>query len=72
MKAQAKELAQELFDKAVVPIMDLPLTDDAIKDKGLELALIMLGQIFDRNTNQSNHDLYCEAHGVLSAGDVEY
>lgn len=72
MKAQAKELAQELFDKAVVPIMDLPLTDDAIKDKGLELALIMLGQIFDRNTNQSNHDLYCEAHGVLLAGDVEY
>jgi hypothetical protein len=69
-KAQA--LAQELFDNAVNPIMDLPLTDDTIKAKGLELASIMLGQIFDRNTDPSKHDLYCEAHGVLMAEDVEY
>lgn len=69
---RAQALAQELFDKAVTPIMDLPLTDDAIKAKGLEIALIMLGEIFDRNTDQSKHDLYCETHGVLMAGDVEY
>lgn len=69
---RAQALAQELFDKAVTPIMDLPLTDDAIKAKGLEIALIMLGEIFNRNTNQSKHELYCETHGVLMAGDVEY
>ena len=69
---QAQALAQELFDKAVEPIMDLPLSDDVIKYKGLEIALAMLDQIFDRNTNQSKHDLYCETHGVLMAGDVEY
>ena len=69
---RAQALAQELFDKAVVPIMDLPLTDDTIKAKGLEIASIMLDQIFDRNTDQSKHDLYCEVHGVLMAGDVEY
>jgi hypothetical protein len=69
---RAQTLAQDLFDKAVEPIMDLPLTDDVIKDKGVEIALVMLGQIFDRNTDQSKHDLYCKTHGVLMAGEVEY
>lgn len=69
---QAKALAQDLFDKAVEPIMDLPLTDDTIKAKGLELALVMLGQIFDRNTVESKNDLYCETQIVLLRGDVEY
>jgi hypothetical protein len=69
---QAKALAQDLFDKAVEPIMDLPLTDDTIKAKGLEIALIMLGQIFDRNTVESKNDLYCETQIVLLRGDIEY
>jgi hypothetical protein len=69
---QARELAQELFNEAVVPVMDLPLTDDTIKAKGLEIALIMLGQIFDRNTVESQNDLYCETQIVLLRGDVEY
>jgi hypothetical protein len=68
----AQVLAQDLFDKAVEPIMDLPLTDDVIKAKGLEIALIILNNIFDRNTDQSKHDLYCNTHGVLMAGEVEY
>ena len=68
----SQTLAQQLFDKAVTPIMDLPLTDDSIKAKGLEIALIMLGEIFDRNTNESKHNLYCGAHGVLCSGEVEY
>jgi hypothetical protein len=69
---QAKALAQELFNKAVVPVMDLPLTDDTIKSKGLEIALIMLDQIFDRNTDQSKNDLYCETQIALLREEVEY
>jgi hypothetical protein len=69
---RAQALAQDLFDKSVEPIMDLPLTDDTIKAKGVEIAMVMLGAIFDRNTDQSKHDLYCETHGVLMAGDIEY
>ena len=69
---QTQALAQDLFDKAVEPIMDLPLTDDTIKAKGVEIAMVMLGAIFDRNTDPSKHDLYCETHGVLMAGDIEY
>jgi hypothetical protein len=69
---QAKALAQDLFNKAVVPVMDLPLSDETIKAKGLEIALLMLGQIFDRNTVESQNDLYCEAQGILLRGEVEY
>jgi hypothetical protein len=69
---QARELAQELFNKALVPVMDLPLTDDIIKSKGLEIALIMLDQIFDRNTDQSKNDLYCETQIALLREEVEY
>jgi hypothetical protein len=69
---QAKVLAQDLFDKSVEPIMDLPLTDDTIKAKGLEIALIMLGQIFNLNTVESKNDLYCETQIVLLRGDIEY
>jgi hypothetical protein len=69
---QAKSLAQDLFNKAVVPVMDLPLSDETIKAKGLEIALLMLDQIFDRNTVESQNDLYCEAQGILHMGEVEY
>ena len=69
---QAKALAQDLFNKAVVPVMDLPLSDETIKAKGLEIALLMLDQIFDRNTVESQNDLYCEAQGILQRGEVEY
>lgn len=67
-----KILAQELFDKAVIPIMDLPLTDDSIKAKGLEIALIILDEIFSRNINESKHDLYCKTHSILCSGEVEF
>jgi len=70
--SRAKDLAQELFDKAVAPIMDLPLTDEAIKRIGLELTLVMLDEIFKRNTDQSKHNLYVDAHYILQDGDVEF
>ena len=69
---QAKALAQDLFNKAVVPVMDLPLSDETIKAKGLEIALLMLDQIYDRNTFTSLNDMYCEAQEILYYGDVEY
>jgi hypothetical protein len=69
---QAKALAQDLFNKSVVPVMDLPLSDETIKAKGLEIALLMLDQVYDRNTVESQNDLYCEAQGILHRGEVEY
>lgn len=69
---QAQALAQDLFDKAVKPIMDLPLSDDTIIAIGLELASIMLDEISSRNTDQSKHDLYCDTHGILMVGDIVY
>ena len=69
---KAQTLAQELFNKAVVPVMDLPLSDETIKAKGLEIALLMLDQIYDRNTFTSLNDMYCEAQAILCSGDVEY
>jgi hypothetical protein len=68
----AQTLAQQLFDKAVVPIMDLSIMDETIKAKGLEIALMMLNEISNRNTDKSKHDLYCDVHGVLISADVEY
>ena len=69
---QAQVLAQDLFDKAVKPIMDLPLSDDTIIAIGLELASIMLDEIFNRNTDQSKHDLYCDTHEILMAMDIVF
>jgi hypothetical protein len=69
---QAKALAQDLFNKAVVPVMDLPLSDETIKAKGLEIALLMLDQVYDRNTFTSLNDMYCESQGILHRGEVEY
>jgi len=54
---QAKALAQDLFNKAVTPVMDLPLSDETIKAKGLEIALLMLDQVYDRNTFTSLNDM---------------
>jgi hypothetical protein len=72
VKERAKALAQDLFNKAVVPVMDLPLSDETIKVKGLEIALLMLDQVYDRNTFISLNDMYCEAQGILHRGEVEY
>ena len=68
----AEEYAQHLFDKAVVPIMDLPLTDDTIKTIGLELAQIMLDGIMDANTKASKHDYLCRVNDALNSGTIEY
>jgi hypothetical protein len=70
MKAQ--QYAQQLFDKAVAPIMDLPLTDEAIKRIGLELAQVMLDEIFSQNTNQSKHDFYCNVNKFINSEDIEF
>ena len=68
----AKQYAQHLFDKAVVPIMDLPLTDDTIKALGLELANIMLDEIMDQNTKPAKHDWIVNVHTALNSGEIEY
>ena len=68
----AKQYAQHLFDKAVVPIMDLPLTNDVIKSIGLELAQIMLDEIMDNNTKESRHDYLCWVNKYLNNEDIEY
>ena len=65
-----KELAQQLFNKIVTPIMGLPLTDDAIKEIGIELTYIVLDEIFNRNVDQSKHDFYCNVHGYIN--EVEF
>lgn len=68
----AKEYAQHLFDKAVVPIMDLPLTNDVIKAIGLELAQIMLDEIMDHNNNHMENDWLCEVNKFINNEDIEY
>ena len=68
----AKQVAQNLFNKVVVPIMDLPLTDEAIKAMGLELTQILLDEIYNRNTDRSKNDLYCDMQHVILMGDIEY
>jgi len=70
---KAKQYAQHLFDKAVTPIMDLPLTDDTIKAIGLELAQLMLSEIMSVNTKSSKHDYLCDVYAVLMDGEnIEY
>ncbi len=69
---QAQTLAQQLFDKAVEPIMDLLITDEVVKAKGIEIASIMLGEIYDRNSDGAKNDLYCEVRAILMSGEVEY
>jgi hypothetical protein len=68
----AKQYAQHLFNKSVVPIMDLPLTNDVIKAIGLELTQRMLDEIFAQSSNQSKHDFYCEVNKFINDEDIEY
>jgi len=68
----AQTLAQQLFDKAVEPIMDLQLTDETIKSKGIELALIILDEIYNRNTGCINNDVYCDAANALNEDDISF
>lgn len=66
----AQDLAQELFNKMVTPLIGLPLTDDAIRAMGVELTYKVLDEIVSRNTDESKHDFYCDVHGCIS--QVEY
>lgn len=69
----AKQYAQHLFDKAVNPIMDLPLTDGTIKALGLELAQVMLSEIMSANTKVSKHDYLCNVYAALmDEENIEY
>jgi len=67
---KSKEFAQKLFDKMVVPIMDLPLTDDTIKAIGIELTQITLDKLMEMNTDISKHDFYCEVNKYIH--EVEF
>ena len=67
----AKQYAQNLFNKTVVPIMDLPLTNDVIKAIGLELTQIMLDEIMDNNNHMEN-DWLCEVNKFINDEDIEY
>lgn len=69
---KAQQLAQQLFDRAVEPIMDLQLTDSTVKSKGIELAQIMLDEIYTRNSDQSKNDFYCNVNNSLNESDIIY
>jgi hypothetical protein len=68
----AQTLAQDLFDKAVVHVMDLKLTEGVIKTLGCNIALSMLDEIVSRNTNVIFMDLYCETKFILEENDVGF
>ena len=69
---EAKQYAQHLFDKAVYPLLDLPLSDEVINRIGLEIAERMLTEVFTQNTNQSKHDFYCNVSKFINEEDIEY
>jgi len=68
----AQTLAQQLFDKAVEPIMDFQVNRDLIKTKGIELARIILDEIYNRNTDPSKNDFYCDVNNTLNEDDISY
>jgi len=73
MSSKSNELllAQELFDKAVIHIMDLNLTDEVTKAIGVNMALSTLNEIVNRNTDEKLMDLYCGVRNILVNEDVE-
>lgn len=73
LQTQAQTLAQHLFDKAIkkLKLVHSP-TDEVAKAKGIEIASIMLNEIYGRNSGGTKNDLYCETHAILVSGDVEY
>lgn len=68
----AKQYAQHLFDKAIWPLLDLPLTPDMTKTIGLELAQRMLDEIMDHNNNHMENDWLCEVNTFINEEDIEY
>jgi len=71
-QTSAQQLAQQLFNKAIEPIMDLPLTDAIIKTKGIKLARIILDEIYSRNTSPSKNDFYCDVNEALNENNITY
>lgn len=56
-------LAQELFNKAVIHIMDLPIVDDTIIAIGKDIARTMINEIYNNsNKNENQTMLY---NGVM-------
>jgi hypothetical protein len=56
-------LAQELFNKAVIHIMDLPIVDDTIIVIGKDIARTMINEIYNNsNKNENQTMLY---NGVM-------
>lgn len=68
----AKQYAQHLFDKAVWPLLDLPLSDEVINRIGLEIAERMLAEVLSQNTVQAKHDFYCDVSKFINEEDIEY
>jgi hypothetical protein len=69
-KSNELALAQELFNKAVIHIMDLPIVDDTIIALGKDIALTMLDEIYNRNTDPSLNDFYCGVRDEMD--NIEY
>jgi len=56
-------LAQELFNKSVIHIMDLPIVDDTITAIGKDIARTMINEIYNNsNKNENQTMLY---NGVM-------
>ena len=50
-------VAQELFNKAVIHIMDLSITDDTIISMGKDMARTMLDEIYNRSSKNENQTI---------------
>ena len=69
-KSNELALAQELFNKAVVHIMDLTIMDEVIISIGKNIAITMLDEIYNRNTDPSMNDFYCGVRAQMD--NIEY
>jgi hypothetical protein len=49
-------LAQELFNKAVIHIMDLPIVDDTIIVIGKDIARTMINEIYNNSNKNENQN----------------
>jgi hypothetical protein len=50
-------VAQELFNKAVIHVMDLSITDDTIISMGKDMARTMLDEIYNRSSKNENQTI---------------
>lgn len=64
----AKDLAQQLFNKAVSTLTNntSSLPEDIVKSLGIQFAQIMLDNIYDRNTDPSKNDFYCRVNEFIN------